>query len=102
MKKKDAEKLVHIDPSMDDKIAAHAQDAFRELWDRTVDNATADPQSRLVTPTMAKEAIERRLRDVLGAGVQLPNVKVTINAARTGFDITITPHVEPCVVRQVH
>lgn len=101
MKKSDAEKLVHVDPSLDRKLEAHAADAFRELWDATVDNATLDPKSRLVTPTMVKEAVERRLADIQGKGVLLPIVEVKINAARTGFDIEIRPAVVPVTIRQV-
>jgi hypothetical protein len=91
MSKKNAGDLV-VDPKMDDRIKAVATDAVRELWDRTVDRATEDPRSRLVTPAMVKTAIEERLRDYLGAGVLLPVVKVDLRADRTGFDIDIQPN----------
>lgn len=72
--------------SVDDKVEAEAKDAFRELWDRVVDQGGG-----MVTRAMVKEAIETRLRDYLGPGVFLPNVVVELNATRTGFDIEITP-----------
>ncbi len=101
MKKPDAEQTVNIHPALNEKVEAVAVDAMRDLWDRTVDNATLDPASRLVTPSMVRDAIEARLADYLGAGVLLPKVRVEMNAERTGFVTTITPGTVPGVVRQV-
>jgi len=101
MKDEDAKRYVQVDPSMDDRVSAHARDAMRDLWDRTVDNATLDPRSRLITPAMVKAAVEERLRDYTGAGVLLPQVDVCVNADRTGFDVKVKPAVVPAVMRQV-
>jgi len=79
-----------LDSSLDRRIEAEAHDAFRELWDRVVERGDAGG-SRLVTPTMVKDAIEARLRDYLPKGTLLPIVDVRINAARTGFDIALKP-----------
>ena len=89
-----------LHPSLDNRIEAEAHDAFRELWDRAVARGDAGG-SRMVTPTMVREAVERRLRDLLGANVLHPVVKVSLNADRTGFDIEIRPASVPVVMRQV-
>ena len=88
MRKKDAERLIHA-PGVDERVRAHAADALRELWDRTVDNATEDPRTRVVTPSMVKKAIDERLAAVLGPGVLPPIVEVRVNADRTGFEVEI-------------
>lgn len=99
MKKEDAEKLVVADPSLGKKLEAHAADAFRQLWDEM---AAKEAGSRHVTPSAVRERVLERLKDVLPSGATLPEVRVEINAARTGFDIKILPGtVEPSVLRQV-
>lgn len=101
MKKEDARRHFIIDPSLDHRVEGAALDAFRALWDRVVDNATADPRSRLVTPTMVKAALDLRIRDLLGPGVLPPEISVRVNAERTGFTVEIRPAVVPYVMRQV-
>lgn len=101
MKKKQAEKLVVATAGVAEKLKAHAADAFRELWDRTVDNATLDPRSRLVTPDAVREAIRVRLREVVPVGELIPEVRVSLNHARTGFDIELRPADAPFVLPPV-
>ena len=72
-------------PSLDRRLEEHARDAVRALIDDTV--RVHGEGTVLITPTMAKDAIVKRLRDVLGPGVLPPRVEVRMNAARTGFDI---------------
>lgn len=104
MKAEDAKRIFRISPEveMNELVEAQALDAFRCLWDRTVDNATADPESRRVTPSAVKAAIEDRLREAMPKGSLLPDVSVKVNAERTGFSVEITPaKIEPFVLRQV-
>lgn len=95
MKKRDAKKHVKLgrEVEQNELVEAHAADALRALWDEkaTLAKKTGNPEDALVTCEMVKTAIETRLRDVLGANVLVPNVEVSLNAMRTGFDINITP-----------
>lgn len=88
-------------PNMNETVVRHAEDAVRELFDRRakIADQTGNVQDRLITPAMAKEAIEERLRDVLPKGALLPRVRVGLNAMRTGFVIDIQPGEVPTDLR---
>lgn len=81
-----SEKLIQsliVDADKNRLIEAEAQNAVEELQRR----------GAMLTPTLIKGVIEKRLRAYLGPGVSLPKVKIGMRRREFGggFDIHITP-----------
>lgn len=72
-----------VAPTMDRLIEQEAARAVEEIQSRT----------SVLTPTLVKGAIEKRLRAYLGPGAVLPKVSVGLRRREYGggYDVEITP-----------
>jgi len=83
MKKQELERV--LAPDMNARVAAQAEDAYREVWDAAV------REGRVLYAWEVKAAVEDRLRAFLGPGVLTPLVTVRVNTERTAFEVDVRP-----------